>query len=64
MTEFINILTDFFLYFTHYIRYYYLVQDRGSLGSLSLAEQYQASDDITRHNVQVSKELCKKAGHL
>ncbi len=48
----------------YFYRQWYLVQDRGSLRPLSLAEKYQASNNITRHNVQVSEELRKKAGHF
>lgn len=47
-----------------FTRLRYLVQDCGSLRPLSLAKKYQASNNITRHNVQVSEELCKKAGHF
>lgn len=42
----------------------YLVQDGGSLGSLSLPEQHQASDDVTGYDVQIPEELGEEARHL
>lgn len=42
----------------------YLVQNGRSLGSLSLSEEHQASNDVTGHNVQIPEELGKEAGHL
>ena len=29
-----------------------------------MPEQNQTSNNVTRHNVQVSEKLCKQAGHL
>lgn len=59
------ILGKYYYFFYLFLnRHRHLIQDGRSLRPLCLTEQYQASNNVTRHNVQVSEELCKKTGHL